>query len=89
MSPALGWDLFAKPVEKLPRCLLAYREPAGVRYPGHSTSGLWLDVMVLHSFVLGNVVHEGMVRNICFVHSRWLTEINLAVTESGSTVLTS
>lgn len=24
MSPALGWDLSAKPVEKLPRCLLVY-----------------------------------------------------------------
>lgn len=70
-------------------CLDASWLTAGMRYPGHSTSGLWLDVMVLQSFVLGNVVHKGMVRNICFVHSRWLTQINLAVTESGSTVLTS
>lgn len=89
MSPALGWDLAAKPVEKLPRCLLVYREPGGVRCPGHSTSGLWLDVMVLHSFVLGNVVHKGTVTNVHFFQSRWFTQINPAVTETGSTVLTS
>lgn len=90
MSPALGWDLAEKPVEKLPRCLLAYRElTGGVMCPGYSTSGLWLDVMVLHNCVLGNLVHKGMVRNICFFHSRWLTQINPAVTETGSTVLAS
>lgn len=57
--------------------------------PGHSTSDLWLDVMVLHHFVLGNVVHKGMVMNIYFFHSRWLTQINPPDTETGSTVLTS
>lgn len=89
MSPALGWALAAKPVEKLPGCLLVYREPDGVGCPGHSTSGLWLDVMVLHNFVLGNVVCKGMVTNIHFFHSRWLTQINPADIETGRTVFTS
>lgn len=86
MSPALGWDLAAKPVEKLPRCLLAYRDlTGGVMCPGHSTSGLWLDVTVLHNFVLGTVVHKGTVTNRHFFYSRWLTQITPAVTETGST----
>lgn len=90
MSPALGWDLAAKPVEMLPRCLLASRElTGGEMCPGYSTSGLWLDVMVLHNFVLGNLVHKGTVTNIHFFHSRWVTQINPAVTETGSTVLDS
>lgn len=90
MSPALGWDLAAKPVEKLSRCLLAYGELTGeMMCPGYSTAGLRLDVMVLHNFVLGNVMHKGTVTNVHFFYSRWLTQINPAVTETGSTVLTS
>lgn len=89
MSPALARGLAAKPVEKLPRSVVADREPGGLRCPGHSTSGLWLGVMALHSFVLGNGVHEGMVTNVHFFHSRWLSQINPAVIQTGSTVLTS
>lgn len=63
------------------------KEAGGVMCPRLSRPGLWLDVMVLYSFVPGDVVHKGMVMEIHFFHSRWLIQINSTEMVTESTVL--